>query len=61
MCIADDGVKPLMCAWREMPSVESDRNMKMKRDEFVQSCRFGQGIQRDDTLGVIITSALNFE
>lgn len=61
MCIADDGVKPLMCAWREMPSVESDRNMKMKRDEFVQSCRFGQGIQRDDTLGVIITSALDFE
>ncbi len=61
MCIADDGVKPLMCAWREMPSVEGGRNKDLKRDEYVQSARFGQGIQRDDTLGVIITSATDYE
>ena len=61
MCVADDGVKPLMCAWREMPSVEGGRNKDLKRDEFVQSARFGQGLQRDDTLGVIITSSTDFE
>lgn len=61
MCIADDGCKPLMCAWREMPSVEGGRNKDLKRDEYVQSARFGQGIQRTDTLGVIITSAVAYK
>ena len=61
MCVADDGVKPLMCAWREMPSVEGGRNKDKKRDEFVQSARFGQGAQRVDTLGVLITSSTDFE
>jgi len=61
MCIADDGCKPLMCAWREMPSVEGGRNKDLKRDEYVQSARFGQGIQRTDTLGVVVTSSTLFE
>ncbi len=61
MCIADDNCKPLMCAWREQPSVEGGRNKDMKRDEFVQSARFGQGIQRDDSLFVVLTSETQFE
>ena len=61
MCIADDGCKPLMAAWREQPSVEGGRNKDLKRDEFVQSARFGLGIQRDDTLFVVLTSEEDFE
>jgi hypothetical protein len=59
MCIADDGVKPLMAAWRQMPKVEGDRNKDLQRDEYVQTARFGFGVQRKDTLVVIPTSATN--
>lgn len=57
MCVVDDGCKPLMAAWRQMPKVEGDRNKDLQRDEFVQTARFGFGIQRKDTLGVIPTSS----
>lgn len=57
MCIADDHCKPLMSAWRQMPRVEGERNKDKQRDEFVQTARFGLGIQRVDTLGVILTDA----
>jgi len=46
-----------MGAWRRMPRVEGERNKDLRRDEFVVSSRFGLGVQRIDTLGVIITSA----
>lgn len=59
-CIADDTVKPIMHAWRQMPSVEGWRNGEEKRDEFQATSRFGFGTQRKDTLGVIITSATTF-
>lgn len=57
MCVADDNTKPMMSAWRRMPKVETERNKDLRRDEFVTSCRFGQGPQRTDTLAVLITSA----
>lgn len=57
MCIADDHCKPLMAAWRQMPRVEGERNKDKQRDEFVQTARFGLGVQRVDTLGVILTDA----
>ena len=57
MCVASDQTKPVMRAWRQMPSVENDRNVKLKRDEFDVVARLGLGAQRVDTLGVIITSS----
>lgn len=54
MTIADDGVKPLMGAWRQMPSVEGERNKDRGRDEFVTRARWGLGVQREDTLGVVL-------
>lgn len=57
MCIADDHCKPLMAAWRQQPRVEGDRNKDLQRDEFVETSRFGFGLQRLDTLGIVITSA----
>lgn len=57
MNIADDQTKPLMSAWRQQPMVEGERNQTKRRDQFSQSARWGYGIQRVDTLGVIVTSA----
>lgn len=59
MSVADDNTKPIMAAWRRMPKVEGDRNKDLRRDEFVTSARWGFGTQRVDTLGVVITSAVN--
>ena len=57
MSIADDNTKPVMAAWRRMPRVEGERNKDLRRDEYVTSARWGFGVQRVDTLGVIITDA----
>jgi hypothetical protein len=59
MSVADDNTKPLMAAWRRMPKVEGERNKDLRRDEFVTSARWGFGTQRVDTLGILITSAVN--
>jgi len=60
MCVMDDQTKPVMAAWRRMPKSEGERNKDRARDEFVVRCRYGMGVQRTDTLGVIITSASNY-
>jgi lipopolysaccharide biosynthesis protein len=59
MCVLDDQTKPVMAAWRRMPKSEGERNKDRARDEFVVRAKYGFGIQRLDTLGVIITSAVN--
>lgn len=59
MCVADDNTKPVMAAWRRMPKVEGERNKDLRRDEYVTSARWGFGTQRVDTLGIVITSAVN--
>lgn len=56
MCVADDNCKSLMIAWRQPPATEGERNKDRKRDEYVTSARMGFGVQRLDTLGVILTS-----
>ena len=60
MCVADDQTKPVMVAWRRQPKTEGERNKDRRRDEFVTTCRYGMGVQRLDTLIVIITSSVNF-
>jgi len=60
MCIADDHTKPLMAAWRQQPRVEGERNKDKQRDEFVETARYGFGLQRKDTLGIVLTSATVF-
>ena len=60
MCVLDDQTKPVMQAWRRMPKAEGERNKDRARDEFVVRARWGFGVQRLDTLGVIITSAVNY-
>jgi hypothetical protein len=60
MCVLDDQTKPVMAAWRRMPKSEGERNKDRARDEFVVRARWGFGVQRIDTLGVLITSASNY-
>lgn len=57
MSVADDNTKPIMQAWRRMPSIESERNKDLRRQEFVTTSRYGFGVKRLDTLGCIITNA----
>jgi len=57
MCVADDNCKPLMYASRQAPMAETSRNKDLRQDEFIVTARDGFGIQRNDTIGVIFTSA----
>lgn len=59
-CVLDDQTKPGMVAWRRTPKAEGERNKDRARDEFVIRARWGMGVQRVDTLGVLITSASNY-
>tara|TARA_R110000803_G_scaffold65509_4_gene126643 strand:+ start:1756 stop:2736 length:981 start_codon:yes stop_codon:yes gene_type:complete len=56
MSIVDDNVKPIMKAWRKMPSTEGWRANEDREDRFQVTSRYGIGAQRVDTLGVIVTS-----
>ena len=58
MSILDDNTKPVMVAWRQQPKVEGERNKDRQRDEFVTTARWGVGVQRLDTLGVIVSDAV---
>lgn len=58
MNVLDDNTKPLMVAWRQQPKVEGERNKDRQRDEFVTTARWGIGVQRLDTLGVIVTDQI---
>ena len=60
MSVADDQTKPMMGCWRQAPQVEGDRNKDLARDEFVTRARFGFGRQRPESLGVVLTSAVNY-
>lgn len=61
MCVLDDQTKPIMGAWRRMPKFEGERNKDRARDEYVMRARWGFGVQRIDTLGVLITSAVLYK
>lgn len=60
MCVADDNAKPVMHAWRRPVKSETWRNYDLERDEYKTTSRFGMGVQRNDTLGVIITDSATY-
>lgn len=53
---ADDQTTPFMGAWRQMPTTEGNRNATFKRDEYSTTARWGFGLQRTESLVVVITS-----
>lgn len=60
MCIADDNCRPMMRAWRRMPTTEGWRASEEREDRFQVTARWGFGAQRIDTLGVILTHPTNY-
>lgn len=53
MSVLSDQHKPMMAAWRRMPTTKGEYNKDKGRDEYVTTCRWGIGHQRVDTLGII--------
>ena len=43
-------------AVRQMPSIESFRNVSKKRDEYSATMRFGLGLYRPESLVVLLTA-----
>lgn len=60
MCVADDSTKPVMHAWRRMPRTEGWRDEETRSDKFQVTSRFGLGVQRLDTIGIIYADALTY-
>lgn len=60
MSVLDDNTKPVMRAWRRMPKAEGWREGELREDRFQVTSRFGFGVQRNDSLGVLVTSAENY-
>lgn len=54
MAIGSDDQKPLLSAWRKKVGVQSQRNWHLRRNEYQTYARFGLGVQRVDTLGVVL-------
>lgn len=56
LSVLDDSTKGVMGCWRQQPTVEGGRNKDMARDEYVQRARWGFGIQRRESLGLMLTA-----
>lgn len=55
MCVADDYVMPFMSAWRRMPRVKGERKEDLETDYFHGTARWGLGIQRPESMVVVLT------
>ena len=60
MCVADDNSKPMMHAWRRAPKTEGWRDSEERANKFQVTSRYGYGLQRTDSLGVIYTTSLTY-
>lgn len=60
MCVADDNTKAVMHAWRRQPRTEGWRIEEKRSDAFQTTSRFGFGMQRTDSIGVIFTHPTNY-
>lgn len=52
---AGGDVNPFVGAWRQMPRVEAERNIKRQRDEYITTARYGLALYRPENLVGIIT------
>lgn len=46
---------PFIGAWRQMPEVESEYNMKKQREEYVTTARYGVKLYRPENLVTVLT------
>ena len=53
---ADGESRPFLGAWRQMPEVEYERNVKKKRDEYSVTARYGLDLYRPEGLITILST-----
>lgn len=61
MNVLDDQHKPFMGAWRQAPTTDGEYNKDMQRDEYVTTARWGFGLQRPQSLVVVLTSGTAYK
>lgn len=54
LSMADSDSMPIMGAIRQQPTPEFDRNVTKKRDEWSATARWGFGLQRPESLGILV-------
>jgi hypothetical protein len=52
---ASPDVVPFVGAWRQMPTVDSEFNKDMQREEYVTTCRYGLALYRPENLVCVIS------
>lgn len=52
---ADASASPFVGAWRQMPRVEMERNIKKQRDEFVTTARYGVKLYRPENMVRVVS------
>jgi hypothetical protein len=52
---ADSMISPFIGAWRQMPVVESQRNIDKQREEYVTTARYGLALYRPENLVSVIS------
>lgn len=53
---ASSDVVPFIGAWRQPPRVESERNIKRQRDEYVTTARYGAKLYRPENLITVLSN-----
>jgi len=53
---AAQDVLPFIGAWRQMPRVETERNMKKQRDEYLTTARYGLKLYREENLVTVLSN-----
>jgi hypothetical protein len=52
---AAGNVLPFVGAWRQLPTVDSEFNKDLQRDEYVTTCRYGVKLFRPENLVTILS------
>lgn len=52
---ADSSVVPFIGAWRQMPTVDSDFNKDLQREEYITTARYGVKLYRPENLVCVLT------
>ena len=53
---AQSDILPFIGSWRQSPRVESERNMKKQRDEYVTTARYGVALYRPENLVCVLSN-----
>jgi hypothetical protein len=52
---AGGDLNPIMGAWRQMPTVDSEYNKDLQREEYVTTCRFGLKLYRPENMVCVLS------